>query len=374
MKGIVDWVRRHYLVTFGIATAVIMGAGIGYVYFTILATKKKAEVKVKRRYFHHNLLAVDHGDEKNLWAVGYRGIILHSNDSGKHWKRQHSNVRATLAAVDFISSKEGWAVGQWGTILHTSDGGRHWEKQKPPEGIDPKTYLCDVQFLDSKEGWACGTMATLLHTKDGGKTWELVDMVDYVEWTTGLNDLYFINKKEGWIVGEAGTCLRTTDGGENWDIVEIPKLNKRTLFKVVFLKKDPRRGYICGVNGVLIYTKDSGKTWIWPEWKELPITEHIYNVVFKTSPEFNPASNLGLDVYAAGRGVFIHTYGDLQKNWETILEVYLPGNRHLEYTWFRGITWPTDHIGVAVGEDGIILRSDDEGRKWVTIEYGYEYE
>jgi photosystem II stability/assembly factor-like uncharacterized protein len=372
MKGLSEWVRKHFILVFAMASIIILGAGVGYVYFTILATKKKAEIKVKRRYFHHNLLAVDHGDEENVWAVGYRGIILHSNDRGKTWKRQHSNTRATLAGVDFINKKEGWVVGQWRTILHTSDGGKHWEKQKIPKDVDPEAYFCDVQFFDEKEGWACGTMAALLHTKDGGKTWEAVDMTDYAEWTTGFNDLYFIDRKEGWLVGETGLCLHTTDGGEEWETVENLGSGKKTLFCVTFLSKE--RGYISGADGVLVYTRDGGKTWLQPEWKEIPITEHIFKVYFKTSPEFNPASNLGLDVYAAGRGVLIHTYGDLQKNWETILEVYLPHNRHLEYTWFRGMTWPTDHCGIVVGEDGIILRSTDEGRSWRTMTYGYEYE
>ena len=373
MKGFGEWVRSHALLLFVISSIVILGAGVYYVFYVGQQVKKKEEIKVVRKYWHHNLLAVDHGDENNLWAVGYRGIILHSNDSGKHWKRQRSNTIATLAGVDFINAKEGWVVGQWRTILHTSDGGKHWEKQKPPKDLDPESYLCAVQFLDEKEGWACGNMAAVLHTKDGGKTWELLDMSDYAEWTTQFNDIFFLDKKEGWLVGEQGICLHTTDGGENWDTVDLG--TQKTLFGVTFLTKVGRgRGFITGADGVLLYTRDDGKTWEKPQWKELPITEHIFKPVFKTSPEFNPASNLGLDAYAVGRGVFIHTYGDLQKNWERIIEVEMPENRHLEYTWFRGITWPTDHIGVAVGEDGIILRTWDEGLHWVNIEYGYEYE
>ena len=215
-------------------------------------------------------------------------------------------------------------------------------------------------------------MGTLLHTTDGGKTWELIDMTDYVDWTTQLNCIYFIDKNDGWLVGERGICLHTTDGGENWDTVENLGIGKKTLFCVTFLSK--QMGYISGTDGVLIYTNDGGKTWIKPQWQGIPVTEHIFQVYFRTSAEFNPASNLGLDVYAVGRGVLIHTYGDLQKNWESMLEVYLPRNRHVEYTWFRGITWPTDSCGVIVGEDGLILRSTDQGRTWKTVTYGYEYE
>ncbi len=372
--GIGDWIRRHALLLFAISTIVIIGAGVYYVYWTQQEVKKKEEIKVKRKLWHYNLLAVDHGDEKNIWAVGYRGTILHSEDGGKHWKHQHSNTIATLADVDFINAKEGWAVGQWRTILHTSDGGRHWEKQNPPKDLDPMTYLCSVQFLNEKEGWACGNMAALIHTEDGGKTWKLVDMSKYVEdWGIQFNDVFFLDKNEGWLVGEQGLCFHTTDGGKTWEKVDLGV--KKTLFSVTFLTKaKPKKmGFITGADGVLLYTED-GKTWQKPQWKDIPITEHIYNLAFRVSPEWNPATNLGLGVYAVGRGVFIHTYGELQKNWESVIEVKMPENRPLEYTWLRGITWPTDHVGIAVGEDGIILRSWDEGLHWVNIEYGYEYE
>ncbi len=374
MKGIGEWFRRHALLLFVISSIVIIGAGVFYVYYTQYMIHKKVVIKVKRKYFHHNLLAVDAGDEKNVWAVGYRGIILHSDDSGVTWKRQHSNTRATLADVDFINAKEGWAVGQWCTILHTEDGGKHWIKQKVPKDMDPMTYLCSVHFIDSKDGWVCGNNAAVLHTKDGGKTWELFDMTDYVDWTTQFNGIYFIDKNNGWLVGEQGICLHTTNGGEDWDVVDLG-IGKKTLFAVKFLPKDPKKGYIVGVEGILLYTNDGGKTWQPPQWSGLPVKEHVFNVVFVASPEYNPASNLGLNVYAVGRGVFLHTYGQLQKNWESVIDIKLPPrHRPLEYTWLRGIAWPNDHIGIVVGEDGLILRSWDQGLHWVWIPYGYEYE
>ncbi len=373
MKGIGEWIRKHALLLFVFLTIVMLGAGVYYVLYTGEQVKQK-EIKVKRRYWHHNLLAVDYGDEDNLWAVGYRGIILHSNDSGKSWKKQHSHTIATLADVDFINAKEGWAVGQWRIILHTSDGGKHWEKQNPPKDLDPEAYLCSVQFLDNKEGWACGNMVALIHTVDGGKTWEAIDMSKYVEdWGIQFNDVFFWDRNEGWVIGEQGLCFHTTDGGKNWEKVDLGV--KKTLFSITFLAKAKpnKMGFITGADGVLLYTED-GNVWEKPQWKDIPVTEHIFNLAFRVRPDWDPSSNLGMGVYAVGRGVFIHTYGEFQKNWESIIEVKMPAGHPLEYTWLRGITWPTDHIGVAVGEDGIILRSWDEGLHWVNIEYGYEYE
>ncbi len=365
MAGVVGFFRKHYLLAFGLLAVVLCGGGVWFMYQTMLAAKPKARVEVERKYHHHNLLDVDFGDKDQGWIVGYKGLILHSFDGGLTWKRQVSNTLGTLAGVDFINKDVGWAVGLYGTILHTKDGGRHWVKQESE--ADPLSYICDVQFFDENEGWACGNMGVVLHTVNGGEEWELVDIEEYVDWDTPFNRLKFIDKNNGWLVGENGICMHTLDGGETWEVLRNLGTLK-TLYGVDFLTRD--FGFIVGADGVLLMTKNGGRSWIKPKWKATPVESHIFQVCMKASEEYNPASNLGLDIYAVGRGTILHTYGSLQKNWERIIEV----DRPIKYTWFYGMCWPTDHIGVAVGEDGLILRTWDEGLHWVTIEYGYEYE
>lgn len=64
-----------------------------------------------------------------LVAVGQRGHILYSDDSGKHWQQAAVPVSADLTAVNFPSALQGWAVGNDGVVLHSSDAGATWRKQ-----------------------------------------------------------------------------------------------------------------------------------------------------------------------------------------------------------------------------------------------------
>src|SRR5438445_275717 len=63
-------------------------------------------------------------------AVGERGAIVRSEDSGKTWQACASDATATLTAVSFaLDAERGWAVGHDALILTTSDRGRTWQKQ-----------------------------------------------------------------------------------------------------------------------------------------------------------------------------------------------------------------------------------------------------
>jgi hypothetical protein len=80
----------------------------------------------------------DHG-----WAVGDRGTIWHTDDAGRNWGLQRSDVRCRLHSVCFLNLSTGWAAGgcslpysgnSSGVVLFTHDGGQHWVR-------DPKLLL-----------------------------------------------------------------------------------------------------------------------------------------------------------------------------------------------------------------------------------------
>src|SRR5690606_6706143 len=84
---------------------------------------------------------------------------------------------ATLRDIAFVDAKTGWVVGDRGVVLATDDGGRHWHRQEVP--LDAP--LLGVHFADPQRGWIVGGDATLyshrtrgvvLRTIDGGITWQ----------------------------------------------------------------------------------------------------------------------------------------------------------------------------------------------------------
>ncbi len=102
-------------------------------------------------------------------------------------------------AVSFADARRGWAVGGRGAIYATEDGGRTWRAQQSNVSSD----LWDVKFFDAREGLAVGGDGTAIHTSDGGQTWRAE--------TTGtphtLERLSFAGRTRGWAVGFGGTII-----------------------------------------------------------------------------------------------------------------------------------------------------------------------
>ncbi len=53
-----------------------------------------------------------------------RGAILHTGDGGQIWMLQDTPVDVRLNGVFFTDSLHGWAVGDRGVVLHTAHGGQ----------------------------------------------------------------------------------------------------------------------------------------------------------------------------------------------------------------------------------------------------------
>lgn len=147
------------------------------------------------------------------WLVGAGATILQTTDGGATWHADtivgvSSQTSATekqpvrLTAASFVDQWHGWAVGAAGRIFITNDGGRAWHEQQSNVRAD----LSDVKFVDAVEGWAVGAEGTLIHTTDGGLHW-----VSQPSGTThALERLCFVGHTRGWAVGFGGTIITYT--------------------------------------------------------------------------------------------------------------------------------------------------------------------
>lgn len=192
------------------------------------------------------LLAVTRAGDR-LVAVGERGIVLLSDDSGQSWRQARVPVSVSLTAVQFVDAERGWAVGHLGVILHSTDGGETWVKQldgvaaahlalvSAQQGNDAKRLkdaewlvadgpdkpFLDLYFSDRRNGYVVGAYGLILRTADGGDSWQpWMHQVDNPE---GLN-LYGIRPAGSalFIVGERGLLLRSTDNGSRFEALDSP--------------------------------------------------------------------------------------------------------------------------------------------------------
>ncbi|MGW8320451.1 MAG: WD40/YVTN/BNR-like repeat-containing protein [Thermodesulfobacteriota bacterium] len=297
---------------------------------------------------HDTLFSLSFPTEKDGWACGRFGTILHTSDGGLTWSRQKSGTTFTLAGICFTDVKNGWAVGNAGTILHTSDGGATWEKQESPVDY----FHMDVTFFDSKKGFIVSERTNILATKDGGKSWA----VQYSDEDYILKAVSFCDADHGWAVGEAGYIYRTSDGGETWEkqggmydmdeygtIVADP-----TLFDVVAV--DPQTAWAVGIQGVVMSTLDGGET-----WTRMDIGAGQANLY--TIARFGTG---GLVI--AGKGLCVVSK-DGGKTWQN--EDFEPT---IDYSWLYDIEEAGPGLMVGCGDEGSIYQKPS-GSAWKRVAY-----
>jgi photosystem II stability/assembly factor-like uncharacterized protein len=136
-------------------------------------------------------------------AVGERGRILRSTDSGQSWELLASPTHATLTGISFADGNCGWVVGHDGLILNTRDGGLSWNQQYNDNAVS----FLDVLALDSRRAYAIGAFGSFYLTEDGGTTWtQRKALAEDLH----LNSITIGNDGALLIAGERGTLLRTT--------------------------------------------------------------------------------------------------------------------------------------------------------------------
>lgn len=246
-----------------------------------------------------------------LVATGERGLIIISDDQGKSWRQITVPVSTTLTALSFPDERNGWAAGHAGTILHTSDGGESWSlqfdgnqansqflvssqakvaqlqqelEQLAMEGIEqqalddlqytledaefavedaqlavdtgPADPFLDILMFDSQQGFAVGAYGMIYRTSDGGESWQLsskgIDNSDrfhyYAMTADTLGNLY--------LSGEAGLLYFSHDNGESWQQVE--GLYDGSLFGLVS-QGDATIAF--GLRGNIFRSTDQGRSW-----------------------------------------------------------------------------------------------------------------
>lgn len=221
---------------------------------------------------------------QRIVAVGSRGVIIYSDDTGATWKQASVPVGSDLVAVSFPTAKQGWAVGHGGVVLHSADGGATWvkqfdgiqaadqavryyqastspdaaalvEREKSLQAGGGTQVLLDVYFESETTGFVVGTFNRIFRTTDGGKTW-----TPWMDRTDNPGELHFysIRGRAGalYLAGEQGAVWRFDKAQQRF--VAAPTPYKGTLFGLV-VTDDALLTF--GMRGSLYRSTDQGRNW-----------------------------------------------------------------------------------------------------------------
>ncbi|MES2017745.1 MAG: YCF48-related protein [Pseudomonadota bacterium] len=192
-------------------------------------------------------------------AVGARGVILLSDDQGKHW-RQAAKVPldATLTGVAFANAREGWAVGHAGVVLHTRDGGDQWEVQRSAPDQDRPLFA--VHFFDSANGVAVGLWSQVITTSDGGQHWtkrQLAAPPGSKRADLNLFGLFAGPGNALYAAAEKGYVLHSADQGVSWHYLATGHAGS---FWAGTALPDGSL-LVGGLRGALFRSADAGQSW-----------------------------------------------------------------------------------------------------------------
>lgn len=303
-----------------------------------------AAIALKNPAVNENFYGVEIVGDK-IWIVGYYGAILHSTDRGVNWQIQSSPAHNALFTVRFVSPLKGWVGGSHGMLLHTEDGGKSWGAQS----TNTTEHLFGSFWLEDSYGWLAGSRGMTLRTIDGGRSW----INSTVPGDFTFSGVFFADAMRGWIAGEFGVIFTTHDGGKSWRKQKSPvevsfsSGESRNLFALLFPK--PQTGYAFGLDGLVLKTRDGAR------WE---IIRQRSDVSGPTGANhLFAAAAFGERLWAVGeRGTLLQAKTDDNR--------WLPAASDIPRLSLNAIAFGKDGLGLAVGNRGLVLRTEDGGATW----------
>jgi photosystem II stability/assembly factor-like uncharacterized protein len=180
-----------------------------------------------------------------LVAVGERGRIMLSDDSGLSWRQVASPTSVTLTAIVFATPQSGWALGQMGVVLHTGDGGLSWTRQL--DGIQANQLTLAEARTDAarlgKDDAAAADLQNAQALIQGGPSVPFLSLLP-------LTPTHLL------LAGGFGLALESQDGGARWASVADGMANPDGLH-IYALLRDQDEVFAVGEQGLVLEGRDA---------------------------------------------------------------------------------------------------------------------
>ena len=199
-------------------------------------------------------------------------------------------------------------------------------------------------YMNRTKGLAVGGHGLILLSSNGGETWHRLDPPPTDNALLGVA----VNKRRGVIVGQEGTILITNDWTKWTEVdsgVDVRLLN-------VAMTKDGVAIAVGGF-GTILRSTDHGENWEqveidWETFTEDGYEPHLYDLAFMGDGR----------VVIVGEFELVLNSSDQGLTWE---------RRNLGDASIFALHMVDQRVGFAVGQRGLLLRSNDGGASWTPL-------
>ena len=327
------------------------------------------------------------------FAAGVGGDLLKTTDGGKTWKEiliLDAHLSSTLESVKFLDENIGF-VSNKNYILKTTDGGESWHTLDVPSG---NQIFNNLTFTDNNKGVVLANHNDILRTTDGGNSW-----VKVLDLESGrLSCIHHSGGDNLFAGGSEGKILKSSNGGANWQ--EVSTIISSMTITSITDNKSGNLFLTANTSSSLnaIYKSTNGGL----DWTPIHTGDkHLNSITFLNStvgiavgPGFvlrtsdggntwtetnldnttlNKALNIGNSIYAIGWLGSIYKSTDQGLTWnkhESNTNIELKAASFTTSSSFKNdlfIESTISEIGWIVGENGIILKTEDGGEGGVII-------
>lgn len=185
-------------------------------------------------------------------AVGERGAVFVSDNSGTDWTGYRSATTRTLTSVASLDDKVWLGAGHGGVLLRSEDGGK---SVQPVETDAGKDSFLGLTVLSPTSVLAYGAFGLMLRSDDAGRTWVRQQVIE--EGFDRNIARVVVAKDLLLLVGESGTLAQSIDGGASWTRLASP-------YEGSYFGATATPGgalLIFGMRGSLYRSADQGVSW-----------------------------------------------------------------------------------------------------------------
>jgi len=127
-------------------------------------------------------------DGVNVIAVGSKGYIYYTLNSGTSWTKYTNSITTIIYTVAHGSSLTAMAAGASSYVAKTTDGGVTWQTLSVFTSNSITIRFHSISFVSTTEIYIVGSNGEIRATYDGGTSWSIVASTNAVLYSISMYD------------------------------------------------------------------------------------------------------------------------------------------------------------------------------------------